>query len=85
MSQYFEVHPENPQPRLLAQAAKLLRERYGYRGELRATGEVLLATGRAPYLLFADGAIERVGGGATARRHDRAWRHGARVGRVGEG
>ena len=24
MSQYFEVHPENPQPRLLAQAAKLL-------------------------------------------------------------
>jgi tRNA threonylcarbamoyl adenosine modification protein (Sua5/YciO/YrdC/YwlC family) len=26
MAQYFEVHPENPQPRLLKQAAEILRE-----------------------------------------------------------
>jgi tRNA threonylcarbamoyl adenosine modification protein (Sua5/YciO/YrdC/YwlC family) len=26
MAQYFEVHPENPQPRLLAQAARLLHD-----------------------------------------------------------
>ncbi len=26
MSQYFEIHPDNPQPRLIAQAAKLLQQ-----------------------------------------------------------
>src|SRR5213592_4056438 len=26
MSQYFEVHPDNPQPRLLKQAAQILRQ-----------------------------------------------------------
>ena len=26
MSQYFEVHPDNPQPRLLKQAAQILQQ-----------------------------------------------------------
>ncbi|MCU0775665.1 MAG: Sua5/YciO/YrdC/YwlC family protein, partial [Ideonella sp.] len=26
MAQYFEVHPDNPQPRLLKQAAQILRD-----------------------------------------------------------
>ena len=40
MSQYFEVHPDNPQPRLLKQAAQILHARRHRRGahrlELRA-------------------------------------------------